>query len=387
MRDWGHRTSGHLDDSPAVDPDSASCAAPRLEWLPWPRVAQFLPTGVFVTDRFPRESRNAPRIGLEAGRASRGLRNSETCLTRLESASPGPRPIGFPPRRSHALRGLLAAWALVSGLLFLAAALLAASPAPQAEAVRIFVADPAASHVRIKLGRAGIFGFLGHDHLIEAPIAEGRIEMGPDAVRSSRVAFRFSAAALAVVPGTEPADDIPEVEARMRGPEILDADRYPEIAFDSTDVHGRGGTAGELDLRVRGWLTLRGRKHVVEVPVRVRLDGDSLSARGEVELRLRDLGIEPPSVARVVNVANRFTISIDVRAARAPGSPSSPGSARSEAGCGTSAAAALVRTGRAVWRAAAGLSVPCRDRGMRPTRHGGPEAGQHDPTRLPPALP
>lgn len=328
----------------------------------------------------------SPRAGLEAGRVPRGLRISKTRFTRLESASPRPRPVGLATRRSHALRGLLVAWALVSGLLFLAAALLAAPHARQADAVRIFVADPAASHVRIKLGRAGILGFLGHDHLIEAPIAEGRIEMRTGAVGSSRVAFRFSAAALAVVPGTEPADDIPEVEARMRGPEILDADRHPEIAFDSTDVQGRGGAAGELDLRVRGWLTLRGRKHVVEVPVRVRIDGGSLSARGEVELRLRDLGIEPPSVARVVNVANRFTISLDVRATEAPGSPSSPGRARSEAGCETSPAAALVRAGGARWRAAAGLFVPCRSRGLRR----GPTQGPEPDSTIrpgPPALP
>lgn len=342
-----------------------------------------------MTDRFPRASRNAPQIAVQAGRASRGLRISETCLTRLESASPRPPAVGLAHRRPHALRGLLAAWAIVSALLFLAAALLAAPATPQADPVRTFVADPAASHVRIKLGRAGIFGFLGHDHLIEAPIAEGRIEMGPDAIRSSRVAFRFRAAALAVVPGTEPAGDIPEVEARMRGPEILDADRYPEITFDSTDVHGRGDAGGELDLRVRGWLTLRGRKHVVEVPVRVRLEGDSLSARGEVELRLRNLGIEPPSVARVVNVANRFTISIDIRATRAPASPSSPGGTPSRAGRGISAAAVLPGTDGSGWRAAAGLSDRGRgrDRGIRPTPHGKPGAGTHDPNRPPPALP
>jgi polyisoprenoid-binding protein YceI len=343
--------------------------------------------GFIVTDRCERERRIPPKIGPGVRDAGRGLRAPAFGLTGLESASPRRRAIGLGPRRARALPDLLAAWALVSGLLFLAAALLAAPAAPPAEATRVFVADPAASRVRVKLGRAGIFGFLGHDHLIEAPIAEGRIELGADAVRGSRVAFRFRAAALAVVPGTEPAGDIPEVEARMRGPEVLDADRYPEIAFDSTEVHGRGAAAGALDLRVRGWLTLRGRRHVVEVPVRVRIDGESLSASGQVELRLRDLGIEPPSVAGVVNVANRFTISIDVRAASAPVSPSSPGDGRSGTGRGTSAAAAPGRAEGAGSRAAAGLSVPCPGRGSPSTVHQGPGGGQPDPTRFAPALP
>ncbi len=356
--------------------------AARRRGRTWPGSCLF---ESIVRDRLGRGARNLPKIGLDGGDVPRGLHLPTFALTRLESASPHPLAVGLAHRRSHALRGLLAAWAIVSGLLFLAAALLAAPAAPQADAVRIFVADPATSRVRIKLGRAGLFGFLGHDHLIEAPIAEGRIEMGPDAVRSSRVAFRFRAAALAVVPGTEPAGDIPDVEARMRGPEILDADRYPDIAFDSTEVQGRGGAAGELDLRVRGWLTLRGRKHVVEVPVRVRLEGETLSARGEVELRLRDLGIEPPSVARVVKVADRFTISIDVRAARAPLSPSSPNRAPSGAGRWIPAAAALLGTDGAGWRAAAGLCVPGRGRGIRPIPRGGPGVGPRDPTSLQPA--
>jgi polyisoprenoid-binding protein YceI len=285
-----------------------------------------------VTDRFVRKSRNSPETGAEAARAFRALRIPKVFLTHPEKMPADPAARAYRSRRAAALRSLFAAWALLSGLLFLAAALLATAAGRQADAARIFVADPGASHVRIKLGRAGLLGFLGHDHLIEAPIAEGRIEVGSGGIGSSRVAFRFRAADLAVVPGTEPAADIPEVEKRMRGPEVLDVERHPQIAFDSTAVLERPGAGGELDLRVRGWLALRGRRHDIEVPVRVRIDGDSLSARGEVELRLRDLGIEPPSVARVVNVANRFTIAIDVRARRAASSPSPAGDVPAEAG-------------------------------------------------------
>lgn len=278
-----------------------------------------------MTDRVGRSGRIRPKIGVETARAPGGLRNPASCLTRPETAAEHPAAGVRRVSRAPALRGLIVAWAFLSGLLFLVAALLAASTTPRIDGAQVFIADPAASHVRIRLGRAGLLGFLGHDHLIEAPIDEGRIEVRADAIRSSRVTFRFRAAALAVVPGSEPADDIPEVETRMRGPEILDVARYPEIAFDSTSVQGDAGAGRDIDLRVRGWLTLRGRRHDVEVPVRVTIDGSSLTARGSVELRLRDLGIEPPSVARVVNVANRFGISIDVRATRAASPPSSPG--------------------------------------------------------------
>ncbi len=53
---------------------------------------------------------------------------------------------------------------------------------------------------------------------------------------------------------------------------------------------------------VRGGLELKGARHTVEVPLEVRLDGARLLATGEVRLRLRRLGVEPPSVAGVARV-------------------------------------------------------------------------------------
>jgi len=41
----------------------------------------------------------------------------------------------------------------------------------------LYAVDPAASHVRIHLGRSGLLKFLGHDHETEAPIAGGRVEV------------------------------------------------------------------------------------------------------------------------------------------------------------------------------------------------------------------
>src|SRR5687768_15530999 len=99
--------------------------------------------------------------------------------------------------------------------------------------------DSKASHVRIHLGRAGLMKFLGHDHHIEAPIAEGRVEVMEGDPERSSVALRFESARLAVVPGSEPADDIVKVEERMRGPEVLAVARYPEISFASTSVRSQ----------------------------------------------------------------------------------------------------------------------------------------------------
>jgi polyisoprenoid-binding protein YceI len=186
-----------------------------------------------------------------------------------------------------------------------------------------YVVDPGRSRVRIHLGRAGLVKFLGHDHEIDAPVAAGRVEVGDGDPTRSTVALRFEAARLAIVPGTEPAGDIPAVEERMRGPEVLDVARYPEIAFASSSIRSVATEDGRFRLVVSGSLTVRGRPVPVEVPVEVtRVADGGMEARGEASLKLKDLGIEPPSVAGVVKVADRFRVEFDVRASAnaAPGS-------------------------------------------------------------------
>ena len=142
-----------------------------------------------------------------------------------------------------------------------------------------------------------------------------------DPARSS-VRLRFDARRLSVVPGIEPGGDIPKVEARMRGPEVLDVERHPEIVFASSSVAGEAIEPGRYRLRVRGTLELKGRLFPVEIPLEVRQAGGEIQAGGEAEWRLRDLGIEPPSVAGVVKVANGFRMTFDLLARRE--GPSTP---------------------------------------------------------------
>ncbi len=180
--------------------------------------------------------------------------------------------------------------------------------------VHAYVVDPTQSHVRIHLGRAGLLKCMGHEHHIEAPIAEGRVLVVADDPARSSVVLRFESAKLAVIPGSEPAGDIPKVEERMRGPEVLEVSRFPEIAFASTSVRSHSASGSGFRVVVAGVLTLRGRSVSVEVPLDVVRDGAGIEARGKLALQLRDWGLEPPSVAGVVKVANAFTLEFEIRA-------------------------------------------------------------------------
>jgi polyisoprenoid-binding protein YceI len=196
---------------------------------------------------------------------------------------------------------------MVSLFVLLTGASVLAAGEPESSAI-----DTGVSRVRIHLGRTGFLKFLGHDHEIDAPIAEGRVVVAVGDPARSSVRLRFEARRMAVVPGSEPAGDIQKVEARMRGPEVLDVDRYPEIGFVSSSVAGEAVEPGRYRLRVRGTLELKGRSFPIELPLEVRQSDGVLQARGEVAWRLRDLGIEPPSVAGVVRVANEFRTTFEI---------------------------------------------------------------------------
>src|SRR5262245_18478187 len=190
----------------------------------------------------------------------------------------------------------------------------AATARPLEAQPEAYAIDPAASHVRIRLSRAGLLKLLGHDHEVEAPIAEGRVVVVDGDPTRSSVTLRFESARLTVAPGSEPADDLQKVEERMRGPEVLDAESYPEIGFVSTSVTVRAKDGSRVDVVVAGNLTVRGRLFPVEIPLEVFRDALGIQARGGLLLSLRGLGIEPPSVAGVVKVADRFRLEFEIRA-------------------------------------------------------------------------
>lgn len=205
-------------------------------------------------------------------------------------------------------------------LAFGAAVLLLAQAGPAGAAPEVFLVDPELSRVRIHLGRAGLLSFMGHEHEIDAPIDQGRVEVDLADPARSLVDLRWQAALLAVVPGTEPEKDVPEVEERMRGPEVLEVAQHEGIRFWSFEIQVEEAdpAAGRWRLRVRGGLELKGSRYTVEIPLEARLQGSDLVATGEAELRLRDLGVEPPSVAGVVKVSNEFRVTFDVQARRTP---------------------------------------------------------------------
>jgi len=178
-----------------------------------------------------------------------------------------------------------------------------------------YLADPARSTVAIHVGRAGLFKFAGHEHEVLALRLEGEVQADPSDLGRSSVSLALDATALKVSGQGQPPEDVPKVQARMVGPELLDVAHFPWVTFRSTKVEGREAAKGIYDLRITGALTLHGVTRSTLVPMRVEVSGDTLMATGSLVVRHSDFGLTPVSVAGVVKVKNEIAIDFKVEAA------------------------------------------------------------------------
>jgi hypothetical protein len=160
--------------------------------------------------------------------------------------------------------------------------------------------DAQKSTLTVRVFKTGFFSAFGHNHEIVAPVAEGTFSQEPPSV-----SLRVESSRLRVVDKDVSDKDRAEIQATMLGPSVLDSDKFPEITFRSTGVD----RLADGKWLVRGELTLHGETR----PVQVRVEGESGHYRGSAELKQKDFGITPVSVAGgTVKVKNEVRVEFDI---------------------------------------------------------------------------
>ena len=203
-------------------------------------------------------------------------------------------------------------------VLLLAPLLVPLVAAPARAAPRVYTLEPAHSRLTIQVGKAGLFGFAGHEHEVVAGTFRGTATFDPERPLQSSVDLTFDAGALRVTGQGEPPADVPQVQAAMVGATCLDAGRFPTIRFVSTSVAAAGAVGPNGgDLALRGTLTLHGVTRPLTIRVHLDVTGQTLEATGQATLQQTDFGITPISKAGVVKVKDELTLSWRVRG-RAP---------------------------------------------------------------------
>jgi len=191
---------------------------------------------------------------------------------------------------------------------WLLAALVLAGDHQAAAADTTYAVDAGKSSVVVHVGKAGLFSFAGHEHVVTAPRLQGKVLAAADDLSRSLVTLSFETAALRVEEKGEPAGDAPKVQEAMVGPKVLDASRFPTVTFRSKTVAGKTTAQGAYDLEIIGDLSLHGVTRSVALPLRVEVSGDTLKASGKLVLRQTEYGISPVTVAGVVKVKDELTI-------------------------------------------------------------------------------
>ena len=157
------------------------------------------------------------------------------------------------------------------------------------------------SSLKIRVFKSGAFSAFAHDHEIEAPITEGKI----DSSAPASVQLRVDSRKMRVLDPEIAANKRAEIQHTMQSATVLDVEKFPDISYQSTAVTSRG----EADWEVRGNLTLHGEKR----PVMVEVSLESGHYRGSASIKQSDFGMEPIRMAGgTVKVKDELKIEFDI---------------------------------------------------------------------------
>jgi YceI-like domain len=190
---------------------------------------------------------------------------------------------------------------VVLGLLAIGACL-----APNTVYAQSKTIDVNKSTLTIRVFKSGAFSAFAHDHEIQAPIDEGKIEGGtPDSSAHPSVQLCVDSRKMRVLDPDTSADKRAEIQHTMQSATVLDVEKFPEISYQSTTVTSRG----EAHWEVNGILNLRGKKQPVVVQVSLK-EGHY---RGSASFKQSNFGINPISLAGgTVKVKDELKIEFDI---------------------------------------------------------------------------
>lgn len=154
--------------------------------------------------------------------------------------------------------------------------------------------DPAQSRLVVHVLPKGVLSPALHEHHLAPDRWEGTVSGDADRPEEVRGEIRVPADALRDHQPALSAADVAEVEAQVRGPQVLDAAKYPGIRFAVTGLAVQGrDTPSSLHGLLSGNLELHGTTRALQIPVRARWSPTQLWVDGTASFKQSDFGIRP----------------------------------------------------------------------------------------------
>jgi polyisoprenoid-binding protein YceI len=171
-----------------------------------------------------------------------------------------------------------------------------AIPSMTEKAILHYTIDPAASSFTVQAFSTGLLSSFGHNPRIAVRDFQGEVRFSQTGARieDAQLTLRIRAGSL------ENIDDISENDRRQlertMQDEVLASERFPEISYQASNL-SVNAAANRFWTVLNGRLTLRGITKTQPVSVRVVMNGETLRASGEFDLKQSNFGITPVKVA------------------------------------------------------------------------------------------
>jgi polyisoprenoid-binding protein YceI len=172
-----------------------------------------------------------------------------------------------------------------------------------------FQFDSTNAFVQVHVGTSGAFGFLGHGHLMQAPIQRGTLVYRPSDPGQNSVDLAVDAKSLQVVDPELSVGDRKKIQATMEGERVLGVKEYPTITFKSTKFEAEPNH----QFLVHGNLTIRDMTRPVILHANLELTGPQVKASGQCQFKQTEFGIRPVTAGLgTVKVQDQITITFQV---------------------------------------------------------------------------
>jgi polyisoprenoid-binding protein YceI len=176
-----------------------------------------------------------------------------------------------------------------------------------------FALDGRQSDLTVRVYKKGVFSAFAHDHFLHPQRWRGTLFFNPERPAETRAEVIIDAASLVDRQPKLSERDRAKVEAQIRSPAVLDAQRFAEIRFTLEGL-ALGPPGDERRGTLTGTLQLHGVSRRVTIATVASTSQAGVRARGRVELRQSDFGIHPARMAGgAIAVQDRVTVELDVR--------------------------------------------------------------------------
>jgi len=183
---------------------------------------------------------------------------------------------------------------------------------PQSSVYRI---NAAQSSFVAHVDSAGLLWFAGHSHSLAVRDFSGTAELNPESLETSSLRLTIKTESLQE---SDPkfTDQEKKIITGEVKDQVLEAGKYPEIAFNSQQVSGKK-VGDKYELQIAGQLNLHGVTRQIVIPTEVSADGRNLRATGRFSIDRTDYNVKATSVkSGMVRASAKVTFTFDIVAER-----------------------------------------------------------------------